>query len=92
MTESEQLNRDKFKFIIYHGHIHVLSTNEENENNEDNNEVIVTLGPVEPTDEPYFCPNPFNPEIDEIGYGGLFIAIALAVVILSIWLGSKGAA
>ncbi len=26
------------------------------------------------------------------GLGGLFIAIAVAVVILSIWLGSKGAA
>ncbi len=30
--------------------------------------------------------------VDKAGYGGLFIAIAVGVVILSIWLGSKGAA
>ena len=38
MPESEQLNRDKYKFIIYHGHIHVLSINEYNEDNDDLNE------------------------------------------------------
>ena len=30
--------------------------------------------------------------VDKVGYGGLFIAIVVAVVILSIWLGSRGAA
>ncbi len=39
MPESEQLNRDKYRFIIYHGHIHVLSINEYNEDNDDLNEM-----------------------------------------------------
>ncbi|MBC8382990.1 MAG: PKD domain-containing protein [Candidatus Cloacimonetes bacterium] len=33
------------------------------EYNEDNNQVIVELGTtLPPTDEPYFCPNPYNPD------------------------------
>jgi hypothetical protein len=35
MTESEQLNRDKYRFIIYHGHIHILPINEYNEDDSD---------------------------------------------------------
>ena len=39
MPESEQLNRDKYRFIIYHGHIHILSINEYTEDNDDLNEI-----------------------------------------------------
>jgi len=38
MPESDQLNRDKFKFIIYHGHIHIFPIYEEIEDNENFNE------------------------------------------------------
>jgi len=45
-------------------YIYIQADADENveEYNEDNNEVIVTIGPVEPTEEPYFSPNPFNPD------------------------------
>ena len=33
MPESEELNREKYRFIIYHGHIHVLSKNDVNQEN-----------------------------------------------------------
>lgn len=39
MTESEQVKRDKYKFIIYHGHIHILSTNEYTEDHVDSNDM-----------------------------------------------------
>jgi len=39
MPESEELNRDKYRVIIYHGHIHILSTYEEIEENDEINEV-----------------------------------------------------
>jgi len=44
-------------------YIYIRADADENveEYNEDNNEVIVELGPVEPSKEPYFSPNPFNP-------------------------------
>ena len=29
MPESEELNREKYRFIIYHGHIHILAKNED---------------------------------------------------------------
>ncbi|MFX0134090.1 MAG: hypothetical protein ACFFDN_10645 [Candidatus Hodarchaeota archaeon] len=35
MTESEQLNREKYRFIIYHGHIHLLPINENSRDNDD---------------------------------------------------------
>jgi hypothetical protein len=28
MPESEQLNRDKYRIIIYHGHMHLMPINE----------------------------------------------------------------
>jgi len=31
MPESEEYNKKKYKFIIYHGHIHVLTDHEDNE-------------------------------------------------------------
>ena len=31
MPESEELNEEKYRFIIYHGHIHILVEQEENE-------------------------------------------------------------
>lgn len=31
MPESEELNREKYRFIIYHGHIHILAKNEDSE-------------------------------------------------------------
>jgi len=34
MPESDHLTKDKFKIIIYHGHIHLLSTNEGIEDND----------------------------------------------------------
>ncbi len=34
MPESDYLTKDKFKIIIYHGHIHLLSTNERIEDND----------------------------------------------------------
>ena len=39
MPEPEQLNKDKYKFVIYHGHIHILSMNEYNEDNDDNDDL-----------------------------------------------------
>lgn len=39
MPESEQLNRDKYRFIIYHGHIHILSINEDPEDNDNPSEL-----------------------------------------------------
>ena len=32
MPESEEFNGEKYRFIIYHGHIHMLVKQEENEN------------------------------------------------------------
>ena len=50
-------------------YVYIRADDDDNveEYNEDNNEVIVELGPAEPTDEPYFCPNPFNPDVDDFG-------------------------
>ena len=31
MPESEEHNREKYKFIIYHGYIHILANHEEDE-------------------------------------------------------------
>lgn len=31
MPESEELNREKYRFIIYHGYIHILAKNEDYE-------------------------------------------------------------
>jgi len=31
MPESEEFNGEKYRFIIYHGHIHILVEQEENE-------------------------------------------------------------
>ncbi|UCC19513.1 MAG: hypothetical protein JSV62_15655 [Promethearchaeota archaeon] len=39
MPESEELNRDKYRVIIYHGHIHILLKYEEIEENDDINEM-----------------------------------------------------
>ena len=55
---------DTLTHCIY---IRVDDDDDVEEYNEDNNEVIVTLGPIEPSEEPYFCPNPFNPEEDGEG-------------------------
>ena len=34
MSEFDQLNKDKYRFIIYHGHIHILPICEELEDND----------------------------------------------------------
>ncbi|MFX0000467.1 MAG: hypothetical protein ACFE9Q_08225 [Candidatus Hodarchaeota archaeon] len=34
MSEIDQLYRDKYRFIIYHGHIHILPIYEEIEDND----------------------------------------------------------
>jgi len=34
MAEYDQLSKEKYKIIIYHGHIHVLSLYEEHEDND----------------------------------------------------------
>ena len=31
MPESEERNREKFKYVIYHGYIHILANHEDNE-------------------------------------------------------------
>ncbi|MFX0004251.1 MAG: hypothetical protein ACFE9C_06170 [Candidatus Hodarchaeota archaeon] len=38
MTESDQLIKDRYRILIYHGHIHVFSIQEEIENRNDINE------------------------------------------------------
>jgi len=43
-------------------YIHADADDDIEEYNEDNNQVIVELGTTEPTDEPYFSPNPYNPD------------------------------
>ena len=35
MPESDNAPNDKFRIVIYHGHIHLLSTYEEIEDNDD---------------------------------------------------------
>jgi len=35
MSESEQSNKDNYRIIIYHGHIHILSKDEKNKENDD---------------------------------------------------------
>ncbi|MFW9878021.1 MAG: hypothetical protein ACFFG0_33485 [Candidatus Thorarchaeota archaeon] len=39
MPKPEELKRDRYQIIIYHGHIHILSTHEEIEDNKDINEI-----------------------------------------------------
>ncbi|MFW9826270.1 MAG: hypothetical protein ACFFEY_01475 [Candidatus Thorarchaeota archaeon] len=39
MSENDQFNKTKFKFVIYHGHIHFIPISEENEEKEENFEV-----------------------------------------------------
>ena len=38
MPKSEELNREKYRFIIYHGHVHILPMCEEIEDNDNFNE------------------------------------------------------
>ncbi len=38
MPESEQMNRDKFRIIIYHGHIHIMPISKKIEDNDNFNE------------------------------------------------------
>jgi hypothetical protein len=37
MPESDQLHRDKFKVLIYHGHIHIMPITKKIEDNENKN-------------------------------------------------------
>ena len=39
MPESNQSNKDNHRIIIYHGHIHVLSIDKENKDNDDTSEI-----------------------------------------------------
>lgn len=39
MPESNQLSKDKYRIIIYHGHIHLLSICEEIEDNDNVKEI-----------------------------------------------------
>ncbi len=39
MPESNQLTKDKYRIIIYHGHIHLLSIYEEIEDNDNVKEI-----------------------------------------------------
>ncbi|MFX1308582.1 MAG: hypothetical protein ACFE9M_01180 [Promethearchaeota archaeon] len=39
MPESNHSNKDSHKIIIYHGHIHVLTVDDENEDNNDMSEI-----------------------------------------------------
>jgi hypothetical protein len=39
MSEPEKLSKDKFRIIIYHGHIHLLSTSKDIDDSENYEEI-----------------------------------------------------
>lgn len=43
MSKSDQFNKVKFKFVIYHGHIHIIPISEENIEKDENFEVDLEL-------------------------------------------------
>ena len=61
-TETVFLNWTMPDTLSHDIYIHADADFDIEEYNEDNNQVVVELGTAVPADEPYFCPNPYNPD------------------------------